>query len=198
MWLFLLLLCSLPFAFICITFQPHFTNISSTFCSIVCCTLLLPCFGAALPSFHFATTCANLFPFGAMVSKLHKWQQNEKKGKLHQSTVVLKCSNLCCKMLMKCCEMRLKSKKTVKMEACVSPTMGDVKDRKAGFKEKVSMDSKANSPKGKKNLSRLQPEKGRKLRACINFNTKEECWSYGVKAAQEATNGKKAAQVVAK
>ncbi|GKV25719.1 hypothetical protein SLEP1_g35114 [Rubroshorea leprosula] len=44
MWLFLLLPCSLPFAFICITFQPHFTNISSTFCSIGCCTLLLPCF----------------------------------------------------------------------------------------------------------------------------------------------------------
>ncbi|GKV27132.1 hypothetical protein SLEP1_g36337 [Rubroshorea leprosula] len=55
----------LPFAFICITFQPHFTNISSTFCNIGCYTLLLSCFGTTLPSFHFAATCVALFPFAA-------------------------------------------------------------------------------------------------------------------------------------
>ncbi|GKU92949.1 hypothetical protein SLEP1_g6602 [Rubroshorea leprosula] len=52
----------------------------------------------------------------------------------------------------------LAAKKAVKMEAYVSPTMGNVKERKARFKEKVSMDSTANSPKGK-SLSRVQLEK---------------------------------------
>ncbi|GKV48837.1 hypothetical protein SLEP1_g55628 [Rubroshorea leprosula] len=38
--------------------------------SITCCTLLLPCFGAALPSFHFAATCAAFFPFAASCAAL--------------------------------------------------------------------------------------------------------------------------------
>ncbi|GKV28137.1 hypothetical protein SLEP1_g37224 [Rubroshorea leprosula] len=45
----------------------------------------------------------------------------------------------------------LAAKKAVKMEAYVSPTRGDVKERKARFKEKVSMDSTA-KPKGKKSV----------------------------------------------
>ncbi|GLT34443.1 hypothetical protein SLA2020_089550 [Shorea laevis] len=52
--------------FICISLQPHFINI----CSIACCTLLLPCFGAALPSFHFAATRAVFFPFAASCAAL--------------------------------------------------------------------------------------------------------------------------------
>ncbi|GKV46245.1 hypothetical protein SLEP1_g53244 [Rubroshorea leprosula] len=64
--------------FISISLQPHFINI----CSIVCCTLLLPCFGAALPSFHFAATCAAFFPFAASCATL--------TPQLQHSSLVLK------------------------------------------------------------------------------------------------------------
>ncbi|GKV05091.1 hypothetical protein SLEP1_g17135 [Rubroshorea leprosula] len=43
----------------------------------------------------------------------------------------------------------LAAKKAVKMEAYVSPTMGDVKERKARFKKKVFMFVSKISPKGK-------------------------------------------------
>ncbi|GKV44295.1 hypothetical protein SLEP1_g51487 [Rubroshorea leprosula] len=41
-------------------------------CSLAFCTLLLPCFGAALPSFHFAATCAALpSSFAAILCSFH-------------------------------------------------------------------------------------------------------------------------------
>ncbi|GKU86800.1 hypothetical protein SLEP1_g1277 [Rubroshorea leprosula] len=51
------------FSCICISisFQPHFINI----CSIACCTLLLPCFGAALPSSFAASLCSLSFSLAA-------------------------------------------------------------------------------------------------------------------------------------
>ncbi|GKV48374.1 hypothetical protein SLEP1_g55198 [Rubroshorea leprosula] len=52
----------------------------------------------------------------------------------------------------------LAAKKAVKMEAYVSPTMGDVKERKTGFKEKVSMFVSKISPKGKSWLMERETE----------------------------------------
>ncbi|GKV47333.1 hypothetical protein SLEP1_g54240 [Rubroshorea leprosula] len=44
------------------------------------------------------------------------------------------------------------------MKAYVSPTMGDVKERKAGFKEKVFMFVSKISPKGKSGLMKWETE----------------------------------------
>ncbi|GKV18721.1 hypothetical protein SLEP1_g29062 [Rubroshorea leprosula] len=52
----------------------------------------------------------------------------------------------------------LAAKKAVKMEAYVSPTMGDVKERKVGFKEKVFMFVSKISPKGKSWLMKWETE----------------------------------------
>ncbi|GKV13396.1 hypothetical protein SLEP1_g24406 [Rubroshorea leprosula] len=52
----------------------------------------------------------------------------------------------------------LAAKKAVKMEAYVSPTMGDVKERKAGFKEKVFMFVSKINPKGKSWLMKWETE----------------------------------------
>ncbi|GKV16011.1 hypothetical protein SLEP1_g26723 [Rubroshorea leprosula] len=130
----------------------------------------------------------------------------------------------------------LATRKAVKMEAYVSPTIGDVKERKTGFKEKVFiklfMDvalmevSPTPSTKELKNgmkavmfaatrqqngSAKLQKKKVLKQqiqransgemevqrvdsRSCsqlYSFNTKEEYWSCGVKAEQEAANERK-------
>ncbi|GKV48372.1 hypothetical protein SLEP1_g55196 [Rubroshorea leprosula] len=49
-------------------------------------------------------------------------------------------------------------KKAVKMEAYVSPTMGDVKERKTRFKDKVFMFVSKISPKGKSWLMEWEAE----------------------------------------
>ncbi|GKV34075.1 hypothetical protein SLEP1_g42497 [Rubroshorea leprosula] len=100
------------------------------------------------------------------------------------------------------------AKKAMKMEAYVSPTMGDVKERKAGFEEKVSMDSTASSLKGKKvcegcslrkkeNSEHASNPVHQKLNLIYIPKEVEECWSCGVKTTQEAANGKKDAQEAA-
>ncbi|GKU99864.1 hypothetical protein SLEP1_g12648 [Rubroshorea leprosula] len=116
-------------------------------------------------------------------------------------------------------EGRLHQSTAVKMEAYVSPTMGNVKERKVGFKEKVFMvvpksirkdktwngklstkNSISCNNKAKPKHEELQMADSKcfgKFLPSRSFNTKEECWSCGVKAAQEEANGRKAAQEAA-